>query len=370
MKKSKIIRFLSVMLCVSLLTVSLSACKKSSGKTSRTTEEETEEETTEATTKATVPVPSMKVDSLDQFISDGSLYAEDVVLPTPTPIPVQQTPLGLENDGNGYYSGSLENVNVIDTKNFRYTITKIEHDDEHYYVYGEFENKTDYTYSLHFKNPTVDNECNSFYFTLDEPIQPHTTVPDLTDFAKCVKDYHGQEFTRISFLLLAIDSLKVGKTMPISETGNNYILVNLFPQGEDKYVYEESPLPEGADIVVDTEGTLLSIDSFELLGTDPGRIYIHYTIRNKTADYIQFKLKDESMMFDDTVFDGLGHQSTYVAPFTTISDYFSISLENFDKVKIDPHNVKSLSLPVIVNSLTDDIKVMWERIIKVEVGFD
>lgn len=369
MKRIPLLKILSTVLVVSLLAFSCSSCKKSenTAKTRVTTEEEDdEEETTKKTTQATVPSPTLDVFSLDQFISDGSLFAEDVIVPTPTPIPVEQKPLGLENNGKGYYSGPLENVTVIDNEFFRYTIFNVEKDDEHYYVNGEFENKSDVAFGLRFKNPTVENETNSFQFYLDAPIAPHTTIPDTTDFAKCVKNYSGQDLTRISFLLLATDPEGQGTIIPISESKTNYVLVNLFPQGEDAFVYQESALPDTADIVVDTEGALLSIDSFDLTSD---LLVIHYSFRNKTGDYLQFKLKDETIMVDDTVFDEVGHQSVYIAPYSTLSDYFSIRLERFDKVKLDPKNAKSITLPVIANSLTDEIKTLWERMVKAEIEF-
>ncbi|MBR2750917.1 MAG: hypothetical protein IKD90_07285 [Clostridiales bacterium] len=375
MKRSKLIQFLSVILSLSVFLFSLSACKKNTDKVAAKStaseededdEDEDEDETTTKATKATVSEPSLDVLSLDQFISDGSIFAEDVVLPTPTPIPVSQAPLGLSNDGRGYYSGTLEKVNVIDNQYFRYTIFKVEKDAEHYYVHGEFENKTDSSFGLRFMNPTVDNETNDFYFYIDAPMEPKSVLQDTTDFAKCVSNYNGQDLTRISFLLLATDPENKNTIYPISDNNCNYVLVNLFPQGEDAFVYEEAALPDTADILVDTEGALFSIDSFDL---NDSQMIIHYTFRNKTGDYLQLKLKDKTIMVDDTVFDELGSQTIYIAPYSTCSNYFFIRKDRFDKVKLNPINANSISIPILVNSLSDGVNVLWERIVKAEVEY-
>ncbi|MBR3058519.1 MAG: hypothetical protein IKG93_11205 [Clostridiales bacterium] len=363
MKRSKLIKCMSIMLSLMMLFSCCTSCNKASETKRTTTTEETEEE--ETTTTTTAQPITLEVNSLDQFISDGSIFAEDVPISTPTPIPVKQTPIAGQNDGKGYYSGKLENAVIIDNQYFRYTIFDMQMDGEHYYVNGEFENKSDKQYALHFKNPTIDNESNNYYLESDDVLAPHSTMADTTDFARCTKDYHGQEFTRISFLLLAV-SQSGKETMPIAEDGSNYILVNIFPQGEDAFVYQDTPLQDTAEIVVDTEGALFTIDSFEL--TDY-RMNVHYTIRNKTTDYLQLKLKDETIMIDDTVFDKVGHQSTYIAPFSSISGVFYVPVDRFSGTKVDPKTAKTIALPVIVNSLTDGIKVLWERLVKTEINY-
>ena len=107
MKRQRLVAIISVLLCIALLP----SCKlHRKQKVTETEEEETldDEETEADSSELTEASLSylMNVSSLDQFISDGSIFAENVPVPTPTPIPVNQTTLGLTNDVDGYFSSA------------------------------------------------------------------------------------------------------------------------------------------------------------------------------------------------------------------------------------------------------------------------
>ena len=366
----KIIQILSILLCVMLV---IPACNlKRKGDTTKKETEEEEEEEEEETSASEEDKATMKVDSLDEFISDGSIYADNVPIPTPTPIPVVQTSLGMTNADAGYYSGPLENATIVDNEFFRYTIFYTELTDTNYYVYGEFENKTDLPYILRFKNPIVDNQCfpeTEFY---SEVIEPHTVVADVTDFASpfsnadCPVDFSGVEPTRISFLLLAVSQVQ-GQLAVIDDPvlQRNYLGINLFPQGEDAYVYQQPQLSPDSTIMYDSDGALFAIDYFEI--TDYS-FKVHYTFINKTTQYISLQLDDEIMNLDSIVFDA-GHQSCFIAPFSYQQASFSLSLTDIKNAGLDPLDVHSVAIPLLANSLNDGIKVLWQTLIKKEVEF-
>lgn len=367
MKHSKWITVLTVLLACSFL---LSACSSSNKSSRRSTasEEETEESSQQETTEP--EVPTINVSSLDQFLSDGSLFAEDVPVPTPTPIPVKQTKLGMENDGKGYFSGMPENTTIIETKYFRYTIFDIKKTDTSYEVNGEFENKSDKAYKLTLRNVAIDSVATTTRFYLQDPVEPHTKVPDTTDFATVVEGYHGQDFSRISFLILASDpDTSKNATIPISDDGSNYVLINLFPKGEDAFRYEEKAIDEDSKIIFDSDGALFSVDGFEYTHSAvSSSMTIHYTFVNKTADYIQFKLLEQKIMLDNVEVE-IGHQSIYIPPFASLSGDFYVSNSALEGTGINPANVKMVIIPVIANSLTDGIKVLWQKSIKTEVTY-
>ena len=366
MKRSKWITVLATLLACSFL---FSACS-SSNKTSRRTTA-SEEETEESTQETTEPVvPTINVSSLDQFLSDGSLFAEDVPVPTPTPIPVKQTKLGMENNGKGYFSGMPENATIIETKYFRYTIFDIKKTDTSYEVNGEFENKSDKAYKITLRNIAIDSIATTSRFFLQDPIEPHTKVPDTTDFATALEGYHGQDFSRISFLILASDpDQSANATIPISDDGSNYVLINLFPQGEDAFKYEEKTLSEDSKVIFDSDGALFSVDGFEYTHSAiSSSMTIKYTFVNKTADYIQFKLLEQKIMLDDKEVE-IGHQSIYIPPFASLEGNFYVSNSALEGTGINPENVKMVIIPVIANSLTDGIKVLWQKSIKTEVTY-
>ncbi|MBO4926812.1 MAG: hypothetical protein J5379_00980 [Clostridiales bacterium] len=368
MKRINFSALISVLLCVMVLCTSCGLHRKETTKKTKVKEETEEEETDESTDETENPqsVALMKVDTLDAFISDGSIFAENVPIPTPTPIPVTQSPLGLTNDVDGYFSGPLTNASIVDNEFFRYTIISVELTDTTYVVNAEMENKTDVPYILYFRDPIMDNMSTDWYVYTDT-IEPHTVLEDTTDFASIFEDFDGSEPTRLSFLILAIpndDSQIAILADPVDKL--NFIPVNIFPQGEDAFVYQEKPLDPEAMIVYDSEGGQLVIDSFET--TEGGQFRVNYSFINKTGDYIQLKLEDGTMTLDKMVFD-VGHQSTYAAPYSRVTGQFYVSGTLTTEAGVDPNSVKRVSLPLIAKSLTQDFKVLWQSTITKEVVF-
>lgn len=366
MKRQRLIAIISVILCVALL----SSCKLHRKQKATETEEETsEEDETEESSSETTPSFQylMNVGSLDQFISNGEIFAENVALPTPTPIPVTQTSLGLTNDVDGYFSGPLENATVVDNEFFRFTIVSSEATPDGYIVKSEFENKSDVAYTLYLRNPIFNNECNDrVYYT--DVINAHSVLEDETNFIQCFKEYDGTVPTRISFLLLAVPASS-DQTAVLADPVNklNYVPVNLFPQEEAAFHYEPEELPEDSEIVYDTEGAQFVIDRFEVSDT---RFCVYYTFINKTTDYLQFLIDDGEITLDKTVFK-VGNQAIYVPPYGRQTGLFSILTDDIKEAGLDPYQIKLVSLPIKANSLNDvehGIKVLWETIIKKEVS--
>ncbi len=369
MKRQRLVAIISVLLCIALLP----SCKlHRKQKVTETEEEETldDEETEADSSELTEASLSylMNVSSLDQFISDGSIFAENVPVPTPTPIPVNQTTLGLTNDVDGYFSGPLENATVVDNEFFRFTIISSEATPDGYIVKSEFENKTDVPYQLYLRNPIFNNECNDrIYYT--DVINAHTVFPDETNFIDCFENYDGSVPTRISFLLLAVptaDSQIAVLADPVNKL--NYIPVNLFPQGEDAFRYEPAELPPDSSILYDTEGAQFIIDHFEV---NDMNFSVYYTFINKTTDYLQFLLDDEAITLDKMVFN-VGPQAIYVPPYGRQTGVFKVPSDSITSAGLDPYHIKLVSIPLKANSLNDvehGIKVLWETVVKKEVDF-
>lgn len=373
MKRQRFLTIIAFMLCIFMLMPSCKLHRKQAATEPEDEEEEIDEEEKEAA-KSTAsesddsdtPVFLMNVTSLDQFISDGSIFAENVAVPTPTPIPVTQTPLGLTNDVDGYFSGPLENATIVDNEYFRFTIFSAEATDQGYIVKSEFENKSDVAYKLYLRNPIVNNECNDLVYYTDV-IEPHKVVPDETNFGDCFANYDGSVPTRISFLMLAVEISGTNPAVLADPVNHlNYIPVNIFPQGEDAFHYEPYEPGPSSDIVYDSEGAEFILDSFDVTN---GKLMINYTFINKTTDYVQLLLDDGMITLDKTVIN-VGSQAIYIPPYGRQTGVFTVSSADLQLAGVDPNMVKLVSLPLKANSLNDvehGIKVLWETIIKKEV---
>ena len=373
MKQRKVLTILALLMCVLFILPSCGMQRKTEPTTEE--EEDPDDTTTESVEEVDVRA-TMQVDSLDQFISDGSIFAENVPIPTPTPIPVNQYTLGMTNDGNGYYSGPLENATVIDNEFFRYTIFSAELTDTSYVVTGEFENKTDVSYYLYFKNPILDNECSDNYFYSDT-IGPHSVMEDVTDFAQLFEDFNGVEPTRISFLLLGVtnetnpDGSSKSVVLSSPEFLLNYVPVNIFPQGEDAFVYQDKPISDDSMILYDSDGAMFAIDYFEVTNE---YFCIYYTFLNKTSSYLELRLDDHMITLDGTVFNtpNNSHQPIYVAPYARQTAKFTISKDTIEKAGLDPYGISTVTLPLISSSVSDPdegIKVLWQIDVKCKVSY-
>ena len=365
MKKHRLIAIISVMLCFLMI---LPSCKlRRKGSATEPEESDETDESSEETGNASVF--QMDVRSLDQFISDGSIFAENVPVPTPTPIPVAQSALGLTNDVDGYYSGPLENATIVDNEYFRFTIVSAELTADGYVLTSQFENKTDNSFSIHLKNPVLDNECTDYYFYTNT-IEPHKVLDDVTNYSSVFKDHDNTKIpTRLSFLILGIpygNTNHVVLADPVNEL--NYIPVNIFPQGEDAYHYEDYVPGPTSEIVYDSEGAEFLIDGFDL--TD-SRFRILYTFINKTSDYVRLQLDDGQITLDKNVFKP-GTQSIYIPPYSRITTEFYIERKDIEEANLDPMKIKLASIPLKASTLTDKdkgIKVLWDTVIKKEVDF-
>ncbi len=371
MKKQRFIAIISLMLCFMMV---LPSCKlRRKGSTAPTEEEETEEESdieSEDQSDAEITDATafqMNVTSLDQFISDGSIFAENVPIPTPTPIPVNQTSLGLTNDVDGYFSGPLQNATVVDNEFFRFTIISSEVTADQYIINAEIENKSDVPYKLRMLNPVFDNGCAAPNFMYEsETIEPHQVLYDVTNFALCAENYAGVEPTRLAFLLLAIPSnSKQTAVLADPVLLLNYIPVTLYPQGEDAFHYEERPLDPNSTIVLDNEGAQFVIDSFEL---QDKKLVVNYTFINKTTDYIKLQLEGGQITIDQIVFE-TGIQALYIPPYGRQKGCFEIRTSLITDAGLDPAQVKTISIPLQAKSLNDELKVLWDTVIKKEIDF-
>lgn len=370
MKKNRLIALLAVVLCFAVLLPSCKLHRKVETKATEE-EEETEEETESETdiSNASLVTPLMQVYSLDQFISDGSIFAENVPIPTPTPIPVNQTTLGLTNEDIGYFSGPLENATIVDNEYFRFTIISVEMTDTKYNVKFQFENKTDNPYSISFLNSIMDNESSEWYYYTDNVLEPHTVYDDENDFGVFFEGYHGQVPTRLSFLLLAtVSSSNMPHAVLWESDGAtyNFVPVNLYPQGEDAFHYVEPEISDDSSIVYDSDGIQLRIDSFDV---DSNSFDIHYTIVNKTNKYVMFSLSDKKIMLDQTVFDNAALSTCYVAPYGNVRGSYQVLLDDINSAGMDPNMVKTVSFNVRACYLDEEISVLMEAIIKKEVTF-
>ncbi|MBO4475030.1 MAG: hypothetical protein J5750_09005 [Clostridiales bacterium] len=372
MKRSRIVKIIAILLCSAVLLPSCGLRRKETTTKTKQTEEETDEDETDSS-KDDPSGPSvqmlMHVDSLDDFISDGSIFAENVPVATPTPIPVRQTSLGLTNDVDGYFSGPLENATVVDNQYFRFTIVSAELTDTSYTITSEFENKSDVPYTIYWRNPVMNNECSEYYLYTEEAIEPHTVLTDVTDFAFCFKGFDGSEPTRLSFLLLAIP---VSNTLTAalakaadSDCTLNYIPVTLFPQGEDAFVYVDEPIGTESTIMYDSEGAEFIIDSFD---ASDSSFEVYYTFINKTTKYIQLCLDDGQIILDKTIFD-VGTQAIYIPPYGRVSSSFYVSGSTIDAAGFKPTDFKTVSIPLLANCLNDDVSVLWDTVVKKEIDY-
>lgn len=367
MKRQRLVVIISVILCFALLP----SCKlRRKQKVTETEEESLVDDETEESEDPSLTDESfaylMNVSSLDQFISDGSIFAENVPVATPTPIPVTQNSLGLTNEVDGYFSGPLENATVVDNEFFRYTIISSQATPDGYIVIAEFENKTDVAYKLYMRNPILNNECNDLIFYTNV-VEPHSVYEDETNFIQCFENYDGTVPTRISFLLLAVP-IAEKQVAVLADPVNrlNYIPVNLFPQGEDAFHYEPAEIPPESSIMYDTEGAQFIIDRFEV---NDSSFSIYYTFINKTTNYLQFLLNDEVITLDKIVFQA-GPQAIYVPPYGRQTGVFTVSSDKIRSAGLDPYQIKLVSIPLKANSLNDvenGIKVLWETVVKKEV---
>ena len=370
MKKNRLIALLAVVLCFAVLLPSCKLHRKVETKATEE-EEETEDETeseTDTSTSALI-TPLMQVSSLDQFISDGSIFAENVPVPTPTPIPVSQTTLGLTNEDIGYFSGPLENATVVDNEYFRFTIISVEMTDTKYNVKFQFENKSDSPYNINFLNAIMDNESSNWYYYTDSVIEPHTVYDDENDFGIFFEGYSGQVPTRLSFLLLATTtSSNMPRPILWEKDGLNYnfVPVNLFPQGEDAFHYAEPEISDDSSIVYDSDGIQFRIDSFDV---DSNTFDIKYTIVNKTNMYVMFSVSDGKITLDQTVFDNAAFNTCYIAPYGNVRSDYQVLLTDLNSAGVDPNMVKTVSFNVRASYLDEDISVLMEAIIKKEVTF-
>ena len=368
MKKNRLIALLAVVLCFAVL---LPCCKLHRKVETKATEEEEEtEEETESETESTtsLAISQMQVYSLDQFISDGSIFAENVPVPTATPIPVAQTSLGLTNEDVGYFSGALENATIVDNEYFRFTITSVEMTDTAYNVKFQVENKTDTPYTIFFLDSIMDNESTNWYYYSDSVIEPHTVYEDENDFAVFFEGYNGQVPTRLSFLLLATtaDDLPRAVLWGKDDSTYNFVPVNLFPQGEEAFHYEELEIPDDSSIVHDSEGIQLRIDSFDV---DDNSFDINFTVLNKTNKYVMFSLSDGKITLDQTVFNNTMLNTSYVAPYGNVHYVYQVSLDKMNSAGVVPSMVKTVSFNVKASYLDEDISVLMEAEIKKEVTF-
>ncbi|MBO4688476.1 MAG: hypothetical protein J5636_08185 [Clostridiales bacterium] len=372
MKKSRLVKILAIVLCSTLLLPSCGLRRKETTTKTKQTEEETDDDETEASSEDPSG-PSveklMYVDSLDQFISDGSIFAENVPVATPTPIPVNQTALGLTNDSDGYFSGKLENATVVDNEYFRYTIVSAELTDTSYTITSEFENRSEVPYTIYWRNPVMNNECSEYYLYTEESIEPHSVLTDVTDFASFFKTFDGTEPTRLSFLLLAIP-VNDGLTAVLAQAADsdytlNYIPVNIFPQGEDAFVYQDESLGAESTIMYDSEGAQFVIDYFE---ADGSYFKVYYTFVNKTTKYIQLCLDNGQIILDKTIFD-VGAQAVYIPPYGRVSEYFYIPVSTIEAAGFNPTDFKAISIPLIANCLNDGVSVLWDTVVKKEIDY-
>lgn len=352
----------------------LSSCGLHKKQATKATEEEEEIEDEEEDDKdpsgSTAPEFSMNVTKLHQFISDGSIFAENVPVATPTPIPMKQEYLGLTNDDDGYFSGDLTDAVVVDNEYFKFVIKSAEVTDEGYIVTSEFTNKSDVPYKLYMHDVVVNNVCMDadHFFVTDSAIEPNKVYTDVTNFASAFYEepYDFTVPTRISFLMIAGPTVD-GKTAVLADPVNqlNYIPVNLFPQGEDAYVYEEKPLGSTSKIIYDSEGTQLIIDSFDL--TDSSLI-INYTYINKTSDYIQLRLDDHAITIDKMVYE-VGSQAAFIPPYSRRTGNFTVGRSVIEESGLDPNSLHLASIPLRADSLYNGVMVLWQTTIKTEIEY-
>ena len=353
----------------------LSSCglhrKQATEKTEEEEEEEIEddEDEDEDPSDAQTSDFTMDVTKLHQFISNGVIFAENVPVPTPSPIPMKQNSLGMTNDVDGYFSGDLTNATIVDNEYFRFVIKSAELTDEGYIVTSELENKSEVPYRLYLHDTVVNNVCmdtDNWYYT--DTLEPHKPIEDVTNFAEAFNEepFNNQVPTRISFMMIAAPS-NSGQTAVLADPEKqlNYIPVNLFPLGEDAYVYEEKPLDPNASIVYDSDGAEFVIDCFDLV---EGDFRVYFTFINKTSDYIQLRLDDKTITIDKMVFE-VGSQAAFIPPYSRRVGYFEVSQSTIEEAGLDPNMLRLVSIPLRADSLNNGLMVLWQTTIKEEIHY-
>ncbi len=362
MRRSRIVALLACVLCVSMLLPSCKLHKKTSTEDSTIDTEETDE-TPRTTRVSETTVPSMMVTSLDQFITDGNVFSEDLPLPTPTPIPFTQISLGYTNEDDGYFSGALENATIVDNDLFRFTIVNTEVSQEAYIVNSQFENKSDVPYRLKFLNPTFDG-CAVEDSYVTEILEPHKVLDDVTNFTATIANYGGTEPDQIAFLLLAIP---IDTSMSASiQFEKNYVPCMLFPHGEEAYIFQDRVEVSGSSILYDSEVGQFAIDQFEI-----SELYFSVTCSflNKSSEYVMLRATNGQVMLDDTYFDLASSTAVYVAPYSRLTYSYTVSLSSIEGSGIDPQEVKLFSMNLEADTLYYDIAEMWESLIRKEIVF-
>lgn len=373
MKRQRLLAAVSIILCFMML---LPSCQMHKKQATEETEEEEEDIDDEDDDDDSDPSGSsgldfsMNVTKLHQFISDGSIFAENVPVPTPTPIPMNQGKLGFTNDDDGYYSGDLTDAVIVDNEYFRFVIKSAEVTDEGYIITSEYLNKSNVPYKLYLHDVVINNNCmdtDNWYIT-DFAVEPNKPYTDVTNFADACNEepYDFTVPTRISFLMIAGPTVD-GKSAVLADPVNqlNYIPINLFPQGEDAYVYEEKPLGPSSEIIYDSEGTQLIIDGFDL--TD-SKFVIDYTYINKTSDYIQLRLDDQSLTLDKMVYD-VGSQAAFIPPYSRRTGHFTVERSVIEESGLDPSALHLASIPLRADSLNNGVMVLWQTTIKTEIKY-
>lgn len=365
MKKNRVSAILAIVLCMALILPSCKLHKKEPTKKTKPTTEATEPRVTGTSL-------SLDVVSLNQFISDGNAFEETYTLPvTPSPIPVSPTLLGLTNEDDGYYSGPLENATIVDNAFFRYTILSTEVTSESYIITGEFENKTDVPYNLYFYNPIIDNTCNSFCYYTDV-IEPHTVVPDVTDFTKIIPSYDGTEPDRIAFLIMgsALDKSQHVQLFD-EEKGMNYVPVMLYPHGEESFVFQDVSALDGSVIGYDSEQFQFAIEYFTI---ENDVFQVHYSFLNKTSEYMELLLQDHKLMLDDEFFSTYNQANSnyrgnsFIAPYSRQTGAFAVSVEDIQQAGMDPEQVRLASMPLQVYTLYTDLTMIFDATIREQVN--
>ena len=377
MKKSKLVKVIAILLCFMLLVPSCGLRRKDSTTVEEEDEDFDDEEEEEKNTKkknsdSDDPTANvmMYVSSLDQFISDGSIFAENMPVATPTPIPVQQSLLGLTNDDDGYFSGPLNNASIVDNENFRFTIISAEIEDtedsgKQYVIKFEAENKSDVPYALIFKDPVLDNMCthSDFQTDLNTAIEPGEVLKDTLEYSSAFDDFDPSvEPTRIAFVLLAAPSVK-GTKAYLSPTNleRNYVTVTLFPQGESAFEYKPRELSDTSEILYDNDGGQFAINYFE---TSSYYLYIHYTYTNKTNEYV-YLMVDGDITLDKKMFNATNLYS-YIAPFSQEEGKYAIKLTDIEAAGMNVADIKFVSIPLLAASL-NGLSILWDADVKSKV---
>lgn len=364
MKRSRILAFIASILCMAML---LPSCNKLHKKTTTERTEETDDTEETGAPIETQPSATMIVTSLDQFISDGGIFSEDVKLPTPTPIPYSQLPIGLTNDDDGYFSGPLVNASIVDNEFFRYTIISTEVTQTSYIVNAEFENKTDEPYSLVLLHPAINNCSCAEYRFVTEVIEPHTVLQDTTDFAQCFPDFDGTEPNRIAFLLKS-NPVSSGLIVPLfdSERKANYVPCVLFPQGEENFSFQDREEVSGSSVLYDSEVGQFTIDSFEV---SDGYLVVNYSYLNKSPEYVMLSAGNDQVLIDDYYFDIEQGALLYIPPYSRQTKEYYVRVSDLENNGIDPSQVRFISIDLEAKTLYYGILDMWNSTVRGEIVF-